>query len=125
VAQFIELVDSVVDSIETVERILENYDPAEPTPEIRPKKGWGAAGIEAPRGTLYHAYGFDADGNCTDVDIITPTCQNQAAMEKDIRAMVEANPDFSDEEIHFHAEIIVRAYDPCISCSVHLLNLSA
>jgi len=124
-AQFIELVDSIEDSILTINAILADYDAAEPTPEIKPRAGWGAAGIEAPRGTLYHAYAFDADGRCTDVDIITPTCQNLAAMERDIRAMVEANPDFSDEEIHFHSEIIVRAYDPCISCSVHLLNLSA
>jgi sulfhydrogenase subunit alpha len=124
-AQFIELVDSAEDSIQTINAILENYAPSEPTPEIRPRAGWGAAGIEAPRGTLYHSYAFDADGRCTDADIITPTCQNLNAMERDIRAMVEANPGFSDEEIHFHAEIIVRAYDPCISCSVHLLNHSA
>ncbi|MCK4594015.1 nickel-dependent hydrogenase large subunit, partial [bacterium] len=125
VAQFIELVDSICDSIETINKILESYAPAEPTPEIKPRAGRGVAGIEAPRGTLYHAYSFDDGGRCTDVDIITPTCQNLASMEADIRAMVEANPDFTDEEIHFHAEIIVRAYDPCISCSVHLLNLSA
>ncbi|HDR06787.1 MAG TPA: Ni/Fe hydrogenase subunit alpha, partial [Candidatus Coatesbacteria bacterium] len=117
VAQFIELVDSIEDSLEAIEHILADYEPDEPTPEVRPKAGWGAAGIEAPRGTLYHAYGFDHDGRCTEADIITPTCQNLAAMERDIRAMVEANPGFSDEEIHFHAEIIVRAYDPCISCS--------
>jgi sulfhydrogenase subunit alpha len=124
-AQFIELVDSIEDSIAIIGAILDGYDSHEPTPEIKPHAGWGAAGIEAPRGTLYHAYGFDAQGRCTDVDVVTPTCQNMAAMERDIRAMVEANPDFSDDEIHFHAEIIVRAYDPCISCSVHLLNLSA
>ncbi|HUT98396.1 MAG TPA: Ni/Fe hydrogenase subunit alpha [bacterium] len=124
-AQFIELVDSVEDSIQTINAILAHYAPVEPTPEIRPRAGRGTAGIEAPRGTLYHSYAFDADGRCTDVDIVTPTCQNLAAMERDIRAMVEANPGFSDEEIHFHAEMIVRAYDPCISCSVHLLNLSA
>jgi coenzyme F420-reducing hydrogenase alpha subunit len=31
--------------------------------------------------------------------------------------------DKSDEEITLLLEMLVRAYDPCISCSTHLINV--
>jgi sulfhydrogenase subunit alpha len=31
--------------------------------------------------------------------------------------------DKSQEEITLNLEMLVRAYDPCISCSAHLLNV--
>jgi len=123
VAQVLELVDAIADSIDVIDAVLAEYDGSPKDPVVKPKAGKGTAGIEAPRGTLYHSYEYDADGNCIGADIITPTCQNYGNMEKDIREMVENNPGFSDEDIHFHSEIIVRAYDPCISCSVHVINL--
>ena len=55
-------------------------------------------------------------GNC-----IIPTNQNhgniQLDMEKLVPEMIEA--DKTKDEIELTLEMLVRAYDPCISCSTH------
>jgi coenzyme F420-reducing hydrogenase alpha subunit len=44
-------------------------------------------------------------------------------MEADMRALVPQILDRPQEEITHMMEMLVRAYDPCISCSTHLLNV--
>ena len=46
-----------------------------------------------------------------------------ANIELDMRALVPLIIDRPQEEIAHLLEMLVRAYDPCISCSVHLLNV--
>jgi len=88
---------------------------------VQPGPGIGTAAIEAPRGLLIHHYGLDDMGRVAAADIVTPTAINQAAMEAQLLADLE---DVVDEaELAARAERIVRAFDPCISCSVHLLRL--
>ena len=83
--------------------------------------GVGTAATEAPRGLLIHHYVVDEWGKVVAADIVTPTAINQRVMAAQIMA------DLADEEDHERlckgAERIVRAYDPCISCAVHLVRV--
>lgn len=86
----------------------------------------GHAALEVPRGTLHHAYEIDDQGLISDVDIVTPTAQNLASIEQDFAAAAEFwVKSYSRDEgkIRGNLEMIARAYDPCISCSTHLLDL--
>ena len=44
-------------------------------------------------------------------------------MEDDLRAFVPLILDKSKVEITMAIEALVRAYDPCISCSTHIMNV--
>ena len=63
-------------------------------------------------------------GRLAEADVITPTAQNLANVEKDLRACAENYIRESKEDITSKLEMVVRAYDPCISCSVHLLEVN-
>lgn len=82
--------------------------------------GVGTAATEAPRGLLVHHYVVDEWGTVVTADVVTPTAINQRVMAAQILA------DLADEEDHGRlrnvTERIVRAYDPCISCAVHLVT---
>ena len=56
---------------------------------------------------------------------IIPTTQNLANIEADMRALVPQllESGLSKPEMTLQLEMLVRAYDPCISCSVHLLDI--
>jgi len=85
---------------------------------FKTRAGRGVGVMEAPRGILYHDYTFDSRGNATDINIITPTVQNLAHIEEDANFIVE-HSDANESEIYHQIEMLVRAYDPCITCSVH------
>lgn len=80
-------------------------------------KGVGA--IEAPRGGLYHEYHFDDKGIITYANIITPTVQNLTSIENCANLLIEQHGEKSQKEKEHLMEMLVRAYDPCITCSVH------
>ncbi len=86
------------------------------------RAGMSAAAVEAPRGVLIHRYAFDARGKVTSADVITPTAMNYANIEADIRALAPTLQDLSKEEAELKLNMLIRAYDPCISCSVHYLH---
>jgi len=54
---------------------------------------------------------------------VIPTGQNLANIELDMRTLVPQVLDKSPEAITQLSEMLVRAYDPCISCSAHFLNV--
>jgi sulfhydrogenase subunit alpha len=90
-----------------------------------PKKSGAAAGaVEAPRGTLYHYYEV-TKGRVTGANMIIPTTQNFSAMERHVRVAAEnlIKADGKDD-IKLILEMILRSYDPCVSCSAHLVNLT-
>jgi sulfhydrogenase subunit alpha len=90
----------------------------EPT---RYARGIGAS--EVPRGTLYHDYTYDPDGRITSANCIIPTGQNLANIEADMHAMVSGMAGREPQEIQHGLEMLVRAYDPCISCATHFLDV--
>lgn len=81
--------------------------------------GYGVGACEAPRGTLYHAYRLDNEGIITYCNIITPTAQNLTNIEEDAKKLLEENKTDSHEKQIKLLDMLIRAYDPCISCSVH------
>jgi sulfhydrogenase subunit alpha len=122
VAQVVELAQVVEHSIELIDRLLSDGIKPE-TPKAAPKAGEGVGCVEAPRGILFHRYAFDAKGGCTAANICIPTGQNHANIQKDFEAFVPKIIDRPQEEIRLLLEMLVRSYDPCISCSAHYLQV--
>jgi len=105
-------------------KIVEDYQPPSPAAiELSPKSSTGFGCTEAPRGLLYHRYEMNDNGVLESATIIPPTSQNQARIEEDLRHLVKANMDLSDDELQWRCEQSIRNYDPCISCATHFLNL--
>ncbi|MCK5022846.1 MAG: Ni/Fe hydrogenase subunit alpha [Candidatus Aenigmarchaeota archaeon] len=121
IAQAIELVHFTDECI----RIAKEYSNGmkEENQRIRIKEGEGVAACEAPRGILIHHYKIGKDGNITKANIITPTSQNAASMEDDIKSYLPMIIKHTDRKVKQLLEMILRAYDPCFSCSVHFLEL--
>ncbi len=124
VAQAIELMHFLEESGKIIDRLLSDNIPTSPTKLIIPKPSqpvWGIAAIEAPRGTLYHAYEISKDSKITNADIVTPTVQNLTSIEDDAETLLKSlRLDKKDQKICVkELEMLIRAYDPCITCSVH------
>jgi len=118
VLQAVELADASARCAGYIEKLLEMGGTSVPQP-FRVRAGEGGSATEAPRGTLYHSYGVDDDGIITRGDVITPTAQNLANIEADMRAFAPTVADRDEAEFAVLIEELVRSYDPCLSCSVH------
>ena len=92
-------------------------------PPVRPRAGRATWATEAPRGTLYHRYDVAEDGTILEAKIVPPTSQNLRHMEKDLWEFLPGVLDRPDDELTRLAEMVVRNYDPCISCATHFLRL--
>ena len=95
---------------------------------VKAKAGVGVGIVEAPRGILLHNYTTDKKGIITNVNIIAPTTFNHPNIENNLRNWAANNAEkISNEatrdESLWSLEKIVRAYDPCLSCSVHMVEL--
>lgn len=87
---------------------------------IKPKKySDGATACEAPRGTLFHYYKIDKDGTIEKCDIVTPTVQNLPSLETDMKLLGPLLNDKKPTERNHLIEMLIRAYDPCITCATH------
>ncbi len=62
-------------------------------------------------------------GKVTKANCIIPTNMNYANIEKDMEAFLPQIIDKSEDEIRLNCEMLIRAYDPCISCSTHFLEV--
>ena len=97
---------------------------------VTPRAGVGWGATEAPRGVLLHRYETDVAGTIIDARIIPPTSQNQAAIEADVRRVVEQHlrhhpgrNETDDHDLQHRCETAVRNHDPCISCAAHFLTI--
>ena len=130
-AQVVESVHCIYDSLRLLDLLFENPSFSGTESNSAPirmdkipiRAGLGVGVVEAPRGTLYHEYGVDERGIIQSVNCIIPTAQNLANIEKDIRAIVPMILGLPKEEIERTLEMLTRAYDPCISCSTHFLEV--
>ncbi len=82
--------------------------PDPPAVEVRPRAGVGHGVTEAPRGTLYHRTSSTQTASSPSARIVPPTSQNQAAIEADLRAFVEARIDLDDAELTRRCEQAIR-----------------
>ena len=119
-AQAVELVYSLEEIPSIVDQIIPLADP--PVVPAARSDGEATGAVEAPRGTLYHHYKIK-DGRVVDADIITPTAQNLDDIERYFRLATENLPaDFKGDPTAI-LETIARSYDPCLSCSAHLVEV--
>jgi sulfhydrogenase subunit alpha len=87
------------------------------------KEGTGTGFVEAPRGLLVHHYQIK-NGLVTHADIITPTAMNAEEIEKYAHIAAQKLLDMGQEDqIRDRMDIVVRAFDPCISCSAHVVEI--
>ena len=122
VAQVVETIHCFEDSINLIDELLSNGVEEEKA-ELTPKTGRGVSATEAPRGTLYHEHKIDDDGKITYANYIIPTGQNLANIENDLRSLVPGILHKERDDIIMDIEMLVRAYDPCISCATHLMKV--
>ena len=122
VAQLAEAAHVVEASLEIIDILLTRGLKKE-TLKVTPRAGRGYAAIEAPRGILFHAYEFDKNGECVWGNCCIPTNQNHANIQKDFDKLVPQFMGEGEDALRQKMEMLVRAYDPCISCSTHMLNV--
>jgi sulfhydrogenase subunit alpha len=124
IAQAVEMIFSVERALKLVNELLDSGIVPEAPVSFEPRACRGAAATEVPRGILFYSYELDAEGRIAAADIITPTAQNLNHAEDQMRAAAEqgAKTGASEETLRHRLEIVARAYDPCISCSVHLIR---
>jgi coenzyme F420-reducing hydrogenase alpha subunit len=122
IAQIVEVVHSIEDSCRLIDDLLKHWVEEE-EPEIAVKAGRGEAAVEVPRGVLFHEYEYNQEGECIWANYVIPTNQNHANIQKDMETLVPQIKDRSKKEIEHSVEMLIRAYDPCISCSTHCIFL--
>ncbi len=116
--QAVELVDAAERCALLCERLVEDRG-SSAVVDYAIRASEGTAATEAPRGTLYHTLAIDDDGVVTAGNVITPTAQNLANLEADMRAFAPTVAGLPEAEFILSIEQLVRAYDPCLSCAVH------
>jgi NAD-reducing hydrogenase large subunit len=86
--------------------------------------GQGIGVIEAPRGTLFHDYSTDENGQLTRVNLIVATGNNNWAMHTAAGMVAKAyvNGNKLTEGALNRVEAAIRCYDPCLSCATHALG---
>ncbi len=87
------------------------------------RAGNGVGAVEVPRGILFHNYETDEKGLIKNANCIIPTNQNINNIEYDFMKFLPEIINEPKEDIRLKLEMLVRAYDPCISCSAHYLNV--
>ncbi len=120
VAQLVECIHVTHDSIRLIDELV--ADEKAPTMvDVTPRAGEGVGAVEVPRGILYHHYEYDEEGYVVRANCVIPTTQNNANIHLDLPALAKqsAVECMTDEQLTLLCSMLVRAYDPCISCSVH------
>jgi sulfhydrogenase subunit alpha len=89
--------------------------------------GFGVGVVEAPRGLLIHYYELNPEMRVIKADIITPTVMFSKHIEVSSEALIKgllASEEGRDESlVKRFVEALVRAYDPCIPCAVHVIKM--
>lgn len=117
IAQAIEILYCIEKAIE----IIENLKLKKEKIKFKSKESEGIAVTEAPRGILIHHYKINKNGKIKYANVITPTAQNLRNIEEDVKEFIKYFT--KKKDIIYFLERLVRAYDPCISCATHFLEV--
>ena len=104
-------------------------DPAILSTKVRAHAGVnsleGVGIIEAPRGILIHHYKVDDNGAMIWANLIVATGHNNLAIGKGVEQVAKKFVDGKklQEGMLNRVSALVRAYDPCLSCSTHALGM--
>jgi NAD-reducing hydrogenase large subunit len=87
----------------------------------------GVGVIEAPRGILIHHYKVDEDGAIRGANLIVATGHNNLAIGRSVEQVAKqyVNGNKLEEGMLNRVSAVVRAFDPCLSCSTHAAGLPA
>jgi len=87
----------------------------------------GVGIIEAPRGVLIHHYRVNERGAITGANLIVATGHNNLAINRSVQQVAERFVDGArlKEGALNRVNAVVRAYDPCLSCSTHAFGKPA
>jgi len=120
-ARLVECLHVVHESIDLVDEVLGWAASVPIMAPVAPRAGEGVAAVEVPRGILYHHYVYDEAGRIEKANCIIPTTQNNKNIQDDLGPLVRrhAVKGMTDKKLELLCSMLVRAYDPCISCSVH------
>jgi NAD-reducing hydrogenase large subunit len=116
----------IVHALEKIELLL--ADPQILDKQVRATGGVnsleGVGMIEAPRGTLIHHYKVNEEGGITWANLIVATGHNNLAIGRSVQQVSERYIDGNklQEGMLNRVSAVVRAYDPCLSCSTHALG---
>lgn len=93
----------------------------------RPNHTTGVGCCEAPRGTLFHDYEVDLNGQVKRANLLIATQQNNGAMQQAVKQAAQrfVNPTALSEGMLNRVEAAIRCFDPCLSCSTHALGQMA
>jgi NAD-reducing hydrogenase large subunit len=113
-------------ALEKIEQLLNDKDIL--SEHVRafaePNKSEGIGISEAPRGTLIHHYKIDERGLITWVNMIIATGHNNLAMNRGVLQVARhfvKGEHLNDSALN-RVEAVIRAFDPCLSCSTHALG---
>jgi NAD-reducing hydrogenase large subunit len=89
-----------------------------------PNNSEGVGVAEAPRGTLFHHYKVSKEGIMQSANLIIATGNNNLAMNKGILQVAKqfVKGDNIEEGMLNRVEAVIRAFDPCLSCSTHAIG---
>lgn len=121
-AQVIEIIHEIDSSLELLESLEITIEPIKKA-EI--KQGVGIGVVAAPRGLLYYKIMTENTGNISYANFVIPTAQNQVKMERDLGLLVQEKLDEGMEKSNIKKwmEMLIRAYDPCMSCASNFLKV--
>ena len=124
-SQAIELVHCFEEAIKILEKLvnqkIEVSENGTGLPaEASAKAGEGLGVLEAPRGLLFYGVKIK-DGIVENINIITPTNQNLTNLEADLEEFehIGGFDKLSHKEKEDKIKMLIRAYDPCVTCAVH------
>lgn len=122
---FARLVE-ILYGIEKMQQLLDTADIL--SPRVRafanPNNLEGIGVSEAPRGTLIHHYKIDENGLMVWANLIIATGHNNLAMNRGVLQVAQRYVDGThlSEGMLNRVEAVIRAYDPCLSCSTHAIG---
>lgn len=112
--------------LETIEQLLNAPDilSTHVRAHAAPNSEEGIGVSEAPRGTLIHHYKIDRNGLIVDANLIIATGHNNLAMNRGVLQVAQRFVDGTAlrEGMLNRVEAVIRAYDPCLSCSTHAVG---
>jgi len=120
VAQVVESVHVAHEMIRLIDELMET-SLNDLMAEVTPRAGEGVGAVEAPRGILFHHYEYDETGIIVKANCVVPTTQNNANIHLDLQNFARqfAVKGMTDDKLELLCSMLVRSYDPCLSCSVH------
>jgi NAD-reducing hydrogenase large subunit len=113
----------IIWALETMRGLLESQAILDPNVRAHAStnRSSGVGIIEAPRGVLIHHYKVNESGAMTWANLIVATGHNNLAMNYGVKQVAKSfirNGQVT-EGILNRVCAVIRAYDPCLSCSTH------